>query len=203
MSHGYAGCREAGRRDAPGLHRGWLLSLPLVPASGSVLAEGTRTLHPAGAPGERDGMDVGNPSSIHPLIRGAVLTVAREFPSARPRGNSGYPTHSIARTTRWSDAQRGAGVQGVSNREDCDRQRDFLCHRPEQTRGPGVAVAPIGIAADTTRLRPRNRDSGFPRRSARMPPLVPSVRVHASGCRRCSRRGRDELKISPGRLQCR
>ena len=75
MSHGYAGCREAGRRDAPGLHRGWLLSLPLVPASGSVLAEGTRTLHPAGAPGERDVMDG---TAVHaPILSAGMLSAIR------------------------------------------------------------------------------------------------------------------------------
>lgn len=100
MSHGYAGCREAGRRDAPGLHRGWLLSLPLVPASGSVLAEGTRTLHPAGAPGERDVMDAGNPPRS---------TRRSGVPSSRWRGS--FPQRVLAAT---------AGTRRIQSQEQPD-----------------------------------------------------------------------------------
>lgn len=96
-------------------------ALLLELASGSALAEGTRTLHPAGATGERGVMDVSDSSSNHSLSEGGVLTVAREFPSARPRSNDGPLTHSIARTARWSDGQLGAGGQGVSIREVCNR----------------------------------------------------------------------------------
>ena len=96
-------------------------ALLLVLASRSALAEGTRTLHPAGAPGERGVMDVSDASSIHSLTKGrgphGCEGISLSVSSQKRRAL----THSIARTARWSDGQLGAGGQGVSIREVCNR----------------------------------------------------------------------------------
>ena len=55
-------------------------ALLLVLASRSALAEGTRTLHRAGATGERGVMDVSDASSIRSLIKGGSSRLRGSFP---------------------------------------------------------------------------------------------------------------------------